>query len=110
MELIWSQLASKHLLEVAEYVEENFGARVAEEKVDLIIKRMNRLLLFPESGVLDREYSTEDFSVHHLNMYPNVIYYMLENDHLIVMSIFHNRQSPKTMRSILKRFLETYNK
>ena len=45
-----------------------------------------------------------------INMYPNVIYYMLENDHLIVMAIFHNRQSPKTMRSILKRFLETYNK
>lgn len=60
MELVWSQLASKNLLEVAQYVEENFGSRVAEKKIDMIIKRMNRQLLFPESGVFDHEYSSED--------------------------------------------------
>lgn len=110
MELIWSQLASKNLLEVAQYVEENFGSRVAEKKIDMIIKRMNRQLLFPESGVFDREYSSEDFFVHHINLYPNVIYYLLEDEHLVVMAIFHNKQSQETMRAVLKRFLETYRR
>ena len=110
MELIWSQLASKHLLEVAQYVEENFGSRVAEKKVDMIIKRMNRQVLFPESGVFDHEYSSEGFSVHHINLYPNVIYYMLEDEHLVVMAIFHCKQSQATMRSALKRFIESYKR
>lgn len=108
MDLVWSQLASRHLLELTQYVEDNFGTRVAKQRADMIINRMNRLLLFPESGVLDREYSTKDFSVHHLTLKPNVVYYLLEEDHLVVMAIFHSKQSPETMRSILKRFLENY--
>lgn len=52
--------------------------------------------------------ASRHFSVHHLTLKPNVVYYLLEEDHLVVMAIFHSKQSPETMRSILKRFLENY--
>lgn len=108
MEVIWSDLALQDLTEMAEYVSENFGDRVAYTSVEKLQEKVSRLKLFPESGVLDRKLSSLDFSVHHLIVEPNVIYYLLETDRIVVMTILHTKRSTRFVNSVLKRFLEHY--
>ena len=108
MEVIWSDLALQDLTEIAEYVSENFGDRVAYTSVEKLQEKVSRLKLFPESGVLDRKLSSLDFSVHHLIVEPNVIYYLLETDRIVVMTILHTKRSTRFVNSVLHRFLEHY--
>ena len=108
MEVIWSDLALQDLTEIAEYVSENFGDRVAYTSVEKLQEKVSRLKLFPESGVLDRKLSSLDFYVHHLIVEPNVIYYLLETDRIVVMTILHTKRSTRFVNSVLKRFLEHY--
>lgn len=89
--MIWSDLALQDLTEIAEYVSENFGDRIAYTSVEKLQEKVSRLKLFPESGVLDRKLSSLDFSVHHLIVEPNVIYYLLETDRFVVMTILHTK-------------------
>lgn len=110
MEIIWSDIANRHLDSVAEYVEENFGSMTVAKTLDKIDKKVNALAKFPECGVLDRKYSTPDYTVHHINVDPNVIYYMVYPDAIVIGVIVHQKQSPKTVDAILKRFLEHYER
>lgn len=79
----------------AEYCCQIFGA--ASEKA-------NALLNFPEQGTLDRKYSTPEYTVHHVNVDPNVIYYMVYPDAIVIGVIVHQKQSPKTVNEVLKHF------
>ncbi len=110
MEVIWSQSALRHLADIAEYVADNFRQRVAIKSVERIQKKANRLVNFPESGILDRKYSTEEYTVHHFTLDPNVVYYMLYPDAIVIGVIVHTKQSPKTVDKILKNFLEHYER
>ena len=110
MEIIWSDIANRHLDFIAEYVEENFGSMTVAKTLDKIDKKVNALAKFPERGVLDRKYSTPDYTVHHINVDPNVIYYMVYPDAIVIGVIVHQKQSPKTVDAILKRFLEHYER
>ncbi len=110
MEVIWSQTALRHLTDIAEYVADNFGQRVAIRSIEKIQKKANALAKFPESGVLDRKYSTKEYSVHHFTIAPNVVYYMLYPDAVVIGVIVHTKQSPKTVDKILKNFLEHYER
>lgn len=110
MKIIWSDIANRHLDSVAEYVEENFGSMTVAKTLDKIDKKVKALSRFPERGVLDRKYSTAEYTVHHINVDPNVIYYMVYPDVIVIGVIVHQKQSPKTVNSILKRFLEHYER
>ncbi len=39
---------------------------------------------------------------------PNVIYYLLEKDTIVVMSLIHVKRSPRYVNRLLKAFLEQY--
>ncbi len=110
MEIIWSDFANQNLDSILDYVEENFGTTVANKILHKIDKKVNGLRNFPESGVLDRKYSTQEYTVHHMTLDPNVIYYMLYSDVLVVAVIVHKSQSPKTVDKILRNFLEHYER
>ena len=108
MDVIWSDLALQNLKDIAHYVSDNFGDKVAHKSIERLQEKVNGLKTFPESGILDRMLSTESYSVHRLIVDPNVIYYLLEDDCIVVMTIVHTRRSPKFVNSVLKRFLEHY--
>ena len=72
------------------------------------MKKVESLKQFPESGVLDTAYSSPSFSVHHITLNPNVIYYLLEKDTIVVMSLIHVKRSPRYVNRLLKAFLEQY--
>ena len=96
MEVIWSQSALQHLRDTAAYVADNFGQRTAVKSVERIQKRVNVLADFPEIGLLDRKYSTKEYSVRHFTIEPNVVYYMLYPDTIVIAAIAHTKQSPQT--------------
>lgn len=108
MDVIWSDLALQDLKDIAHYVSDNFGDKVARKSIERLQKKVNGLKTFPESGILDRRLSTESYSVHRLIVDPNVIYYLLEADSIVVMTIVHTRRSTRFVNSVLKRFLEHY--
>ena len=110
MEVIWSDMSLQHMKGIAQYVADNFGQKTAVDSLLRIQKKANGLVKFPEQGVLERKYSTNEYTVHHINVDPNVIYYMVYPDAIVIGVIVHQKQSPKTVDAILKRFLEHYER
>ena len=110
MEVKWSDLALKQLDDILDYVEERFGSRTAIKTLEKINSKVNRLMLFPESGSPDFGYSTlvesGSILIRHLKIEPNVVYYNVDGDVINVMAIAHSKQSPMTVASMIKRFLE----
>ena len=110
MEIIWSDLARQNLDSILDYVEDNFGSTVANKTFLKIDKKVSSLRNFPESGVLDRKYSTVEYDIRHFTLDPNVLYYMVYPGVVVVSVIVHKSQSPKTVDKILRNFLEHYER
>ena len=114
MEVKWSDLALKQLDDILDYVEERFGSLTAIKTLEKINSKVNRLMLFPESGSPDFGYSTltesDSILIRHLKIDPNVVYYNVDGDVINVMAIAHSKQSPKAVASMIKRFLEHTDK
>ena len=99
----------RDLSDIALYVADNFGEFVSEKSIDKIVQKVERLRNFPKIGTLDPSYSTSVFSVRHVTLPPNVIYYLLEEDTIVIMTIVHMKRSPDYVNKILKRFLESFD-
>ena len=109
MELVWSSLAKEQLRNVLSYVEEEYGYRIAQKTLLNISQKVNQLLSYPERGILDAKLSSLSFSdnyvIRHILVLPNVIYYIVKNNSVIIIAIAHTKQSPSTIRKMLKAFL-----
>ncbi len=110
MEIKWSELASRQLGDIVEYVGNEYGRSVALKTLDKIISKVEGLLKFPESGRLDREYSTETHTVRHVISGPNIIYYFVDDDYIQVMLLAHCKMSNQKVVAMIKHFLEHYEK
>ncbi len=110
MEVIWSDFAKQNLNSILDYVEDNFGVTVAMKTLQRIRTQVDCLHVFPEIGVRDRKYSVSEYSIRHIAVGPNVLYYMVYPDTVVIGTIVHVRQSPETIDGILVRFLEQYKK
>lgn len=106
VEIHWSTLAKRQLRDVGQYVAENFGERTAIKTLDNISKKVERLYRFPESGCYDKKYSTESYTVRHLILHPNLVYYIQEENRITIMAVVHEKQSPKTISDTILRFVE----
>lgn len=113
MEVIWSDLALKQLDDILDYVEEHFGSHTARKTLEKINSKINRLMLFPESGIPDFNYSSllivDSVLVRHLAIEPNVVYYNVDGGVINIMLIAHSKQSTETVTAMIKRFLEHNN-
>ena len=76
MKITWSTLAKQQLKDIGQYVADNFGERTANKSLERIVKKVNGLYVFPESGSFDKKYSTDSYTVRHLTIHPNVVYYI----------------------------------
>lgn len=110
MEIIWSDIALHQLNEVLDYVEEHFGSSVACKTLDNINTKVERLLLFPESGTPDYNYSSkilnDNVLIRHLNLGPNIVYYNVDGEIINIMVIVHCKQSTVTVVKMIKRWVE----
>ena len=109
MEIEWSVLQNSQLLDIVQYVADNFGQKTATKTLKRIQEKVGRLLLFPESGSYDKHLSTDVYVVRHITLRPNVVYYIVVNEKITIMAIAHEKQSPQTISSMIFRFLEHYN-
>ena len=110
MELKWSELASQQLVDIVEYVGDEYGKNTALKTLDKILSNVDGLLKFPESGRLDRAYSSDLYTVRHVSCGPNVIYYLVDGEMLQVIAIAHSKLSSQKVVAMMERFLEHYEK
>lgn len=47
--------------------------------------------------------------IRHLLIVPNSIYYLLDEDKVVIIGIAYVKQSPRVVTSMIKRFLEHYD-
>lgn len=109
MEVIWSKLAVEQLSDITEYVEDNFGVNTAKKMVRNITEKVGRLLLHPSIGIPDYKFTAnigEDILIRHIQIFPNVLYYIVKSDKIIVICIMHEKQSPKTVSEKIMDFLK----
>ena len=114
MEVIWSDLALQQLDAVVDYVEENFGVMTARKSLRKILEKTDELAVYAGHGIYDAKYTSlvadEQMVIRHLFIAPNRIYYLVDTDKVVIMGIVHVRQSPRTVTSMIKRFLEHYER
>ena len=121
MEIVWSKLAYEHFLEILIYVENNFGMLTAQKtrlefvtpfspsEADLMDK-VNLLAKHPYIGIIDSNFSTlfNNITVRHLKLSPNVIYYLIDENRIVIAAMLHSKQSPETVRKTISEFLKQY--
>jgi toxin ParE1/3/4 len=110
MEIVWSSLATEHFVCVLNYVEKHFGFLIAQKTYNTIITGINRLAVFPQTGTPDFDLSSfiKDIEIRHLIFTPNIVYYLIDHNEIVIVAIVHSKQSPETVRGIISGFLEQY--
>ena len=52
----------------------------------------------------------QDMVIRHLLLAPNRVYYLIDGEQVVIMGIVHVKRSPQAVTSMIKRFLEEYDK
>lgn len=103
-------MALSQLKNILIKVQEDYGQRTAQKTYDKIDSKVNSLLRFPEIGTPDYNYSSLSANgsvlVRHILVVPNVIFYNVDGDIINVMLLAHTKQSPKTVKNMMKRYFE----
>lgn len=109
IEICWSTLAKQQLKDIGLYVGQHFGERIAIKSLNHISEKVEKLYMFPESGIYDQKYSNKLYTVRHLLLPPNVVYYIQTGNRITIMAVVHERQSPKTVSDMIYRFIEHHS-
>ena len=90
MEIVWSKLAYEHFLEILIYVENNFGMLTAQKTRQKIQDKVNLLAKHPYIGIIDSDFSLfNNITVRHLKLSPNVIYYLIDENRIVIAAMLH---------------------
>lgn len=108
MEVRWLPFAQKQLKVVVQYVVDNFGEMTAKKSLKTILSKVEALSTCPDRGVWDKKFSTSEIRVRHLNIGPNVVYYLIDRDEVVVIAVMHYRQSPMTINRTIRYVLGNY--
>lgn len=60
-----------------DYVMENYGSLISQKVYQKIIGHVSLLSTFPNMGVRDSRFETEELEVRYLINTPNIIYYLV---------------------------------
>jgi plasmid stabilization system protein ParE len=95
LKIRWTDEATNNLKGIIEYLESNWTSKELTKFFIKLEKQIQLLSLFPEAYPL----SPKCNNVHRCVIMKNLtIYYTVENDHLILLSIFDTRQDPKKVK------------
>lgn len=110
MEIEWTDMALEQLGNIIEWVANNFGKGVARKSYEKIKKHVQKLAVFPESGCYDGMKFSLFYSLRHLTIAPNVVYYLIDEKReiVVILAVVHSSQSPQTVNEILDRSLALY--
>lgn len=107
MEVRWLPFAKDQLKVVVQYVLDEFGENTARKSLQKILNKVGGLSAFPDIGVLDRKFSANGIKVRHLNIGPNIVFYIVDMNDVIVIAVMHNRQSPETINRTIRHVLDS---
>ena len=114
MEVVWSDLALTQLDEVLDYVEEHFGLLTSQEVLHNILEKTDELAQYSTHGIYDARYTSwvsgQNMVIRHLLIAPNRVYYLIDGEQVVIMGIVHVKRPPQAVTSMIKRFLEEYDK
>lgn len=105
MEVRWLPFALEQLNVVLQYVIDNFGENTARKSLKEILKQIGGLKDFPDSGIWDKRFSKAGKKIRHLNVGPNVVYYLVDLEEVVVIAVMHCKQSPTTINRTIRYVL-----
>ena len=108
MEVRWLPFAQEQLEVVVRYVVDNFGEMTAKNSLQSILDKVDALRDCPERSVWDKKFSTPLVKVRHLNIGPTVLYYLLDQEEVVVIAVMHCKQSPATVNRTIRYVLDNY--
>ena len=108
MEIEWSLLASRQMDGILDFVEAEYGSMTAKKVFEKFEANICSLQRYPNRGILDSDLSDSQYTVRHLQLFPNVLYYVVKGDFIIITAVMHYKQSPKTVYKTVMRSLESY--
>ncbi len=92
MQLEFSQIARKKMKVLREYLSEEFGEKKSKEIMQDIKSSLENLKEFPESGLeISKQYNI-DTDYHLLFRQHNYFIYRIEEEKIIVIQIFNERE------------------
>ena len=104
MEVIWSRLTQETLIDILLYIEEQFNTAISQRVANSVIEYTQLLESFPRIGILDKQLTTNEIEVRLINCKKNVIYYIINNQTIIIAAIFDTRRNPDVIKNIVQYF------
>ena len=104
MEIIWLPSATEDLISLLSRVEDLFGSSISIKVRQKIMSHVYLLSSFSHMGIRDSRFSS--IEIRYLVNTPNVIYYTLFQDRVIILSIFNSKQSPENIYRMLADILK----
>ncbi len=90
--LYWSTRADKKFDEIIEYVLQEWGETVTKAFVKKVYDFLDILIEFPEIGSIEHvERNIRGFVI----VKQLTVFYKIENDKIVLLNFFDNRQNPK---------------
>ena len=106
MEIVWLASAIEDFVSLLEKVDSLFGKAVATKVKYKISSHINLLASFPCMGMRDVYFSDDKYDVRYLINTPNVIYYAISRNEILIISILDTRQSPEMIRHTIAEILK----
>ena len=100
MEIVWLASAIEDFVSLLEKVDSLFGKAVATKV------KYNLLASFPCMGMRDFYFSDDKYDVRYLINTPNVIYYAISRNEILIISILDTRQSPEMIHHTIAEILK----
>ncbi len=108
MGIVWLPSAVEDFVFLLEKVEALFGSNVAANVKHKISSHINLLASFPYIGMRDLNFSDEHRDIRYLVNTPNIIYYAISQNEVLIISILDTRQSPENIRQRISGQLKRY--
>ena len=105
----WLTFSQDQLKDVVQYVIENFGEMTARKSLRKIMDDTDSLGKYPTKGIYDKKFSKKSIEVRHLNIGPNMVYYLIDENEVVILAVMHYRQSVNTINRAIRYAIGKYN-
>lgn len=96
----WHKRASAEFEKTLQYVNSEFGTRVAERLYDEVSARIVLLCRFPDLGLSYKNLTYKGYKVRILHMCKSSIIYCHDSSSLLILSFWNNLRNPEDLRNL----------
>lgn len=96
----WSEIAENQLKDIFDYYAIEAGSRTAKRLINKIIKRVDILLSYPQSGQKEELLLNRVLEYRYLIEGNYKIIYSVQDNYIVISAIFDTRQNPTKIETI----------